>query len=212
MDTFSLARMLVGTWCCLSYSFGGDCVYEKGGDIFVKGEFGKIVTLTSTGRDFDPSITDRVVVFCRRDSNDEFRSSVYAINLPAGSEKLIFSGPVKYRGGRIDDLALPQIDETTQTLFFLARGAVTTAELFRVDLKTNMAAWVASAAYYLLIRSGPHAGDLLVNQREHTASGDISYAWWYYSRAGKRLGFAGTDRLRVNSLVCTQPEQSKDQR
>jgi hypothetical protein len=113
-----------------AYAVGPQCVKE---------ESREAVKLRSSGHDFNPSLGDKVVIFCRRDPEDVFRSSVYSVDLESKTEKLIFAGPVMYQGSRIEDLSAPEIDPTTNTLYLLVNDHVTTGQLFRVDLRTNKA-------------------------------------------------------------------------
>jgi hypothetical protein len=203
MTTYKIATILIVSWSLVTYSVGPPCVYEKGGNIYLKQSSGETVLLTSNGHDYHPSLAGSLVVFYRRDPEDMFRSFVYSVDLESKNEKLLFPGPVIYLGSRIGNLARPEIDPRTQTLYVVGMDSVTTGQLFRVDLRTSTFKWVAHAADFRLVHSGPRAGELLVYQREHRP-GEVYYDWWYYSPAGKRFAFAGPDDSEVEPRECTE--------
>jgi len=209
MNVLKLAIAWFGAMSC---AVDHTAVFEQSGRIMLKRPTGAIVTLTSSGRDSEPFITDdgKMVVFCRRDATDQFRTAVLTIDPKSRMEKVLFEGPVTMRLGAIDYLGSPQIDAQGQTLYLIVRYGVTTGTLAAVDLRTKAVREITDAAAYDLIRSGTYKGNLLVYQRHHTLVG-IPYfydVYQLYDPFGKDLGIAGLDKLddsevRAQGLLMT---------
>lgn len=174
-------------------------VYVDHGNIVLSETSGSVRILTATGRDFDPVLTAEgdAVLFVRSDATNMFRTSIYEFSLMSRTERLLFQGPLYSRGYEISYLGEPAFDRDRRTLYVLGKTGVTAGELYQVDLSTGKDRFIASAASYVLIKSGPHAGEILVYQRKVGLDSSIYYVYWLYSSSGGDLGIAGPDDLDV---------------
>jgi len=187
----------------------GSRVLSRDGRILIEDSSGAVSTLVATGRDFQPWITwdCRDAVFVRAAPEDDFRTSVYIIDVKSAAERLLFKGPVKYLGRENAYLGEPKLDETQHRLFLISEEGVTAGALLTVDLASGAVRYVTdSVGDYDLIRCGPHRGDLLVRKREYALSGEIYYLCWLFSPDGKDLGVAGPGSMDRKPLLdpdCT---------
>jgi hypothetical protein len=210
MDT---CKLVVALLASLSWALGDQRVFTKDGRVLLESPAGEVVTLTTSGRDFDPWITldGKSVLFVRSDPVDSLRTSVCAIDLRSRAERLVFAGPLMYRGHEVPYLGGPEMDANEKTLYVLAKVSVSTGALFAVDLETKSTSYLAEAASYDIIRCGKQAGDLLVYQRKEDLIGAIYYVYWLYSPGGQDLGIAGLDNMDTSALIrgpCMAAQQA----
>jgi len=174
-----------------------DVAYVRDGRIWVSGSDGRATELTAGPRDSQPSISSdgKVVVFCRIDPSDDFRTEIYSVRRSDHSEYRLFSGPVHYRGQEIRYLGWPALDASGHTLFLIARHSVTTGALFSIDLPSGTERYLTDGAEFAVVRSGPNAGKLLVNQR-FTDQRVARYEWWLFTSDGERIRLVTRERLQ----------------
>lgn len=73
------------------------------GRIVLQDASGQRTELTETGHDSDPWLSPggQTVVFLRHQAEDTSRTSVYEIDMPNRTPRLLYSGPAKYEGARV---------------------------------------------------------------------------------------------------------------
>lgn len=179
---------------------------EQGGNIVLRAQTGDIDILTSTGRDFDPSLSfdGSSVVFCRRDNPEVDASAIYSINVKTRAERLLFSGPVLAHGRSISNLGSPQTGPLQDIVYFLANHSVTEGSLMAYSTKDSTIKYIAEAATFMVIRQGSYSGNLLLYQRKRTQVGEplFYYVYWLYAADGHDMGIAGPAKMDISRLKC----------
>jgi hypothetical protein len=202
----NIVWLLATLLCCQASETS---VFERGGRIMLRTTSGKDKGLTDGPSDLDPwlSLDSRLVVFCRAEPGDEFQRTVHSIEIASGVQQTIFSGSLTYDGQPYRYLAAPQIDQQSRTLYVLVQHSVTTGALFSIELDSLRSHYLAEAAEYQIVRSGPQARHLLLNQRRHDGNG-VHYEWSLFSSAGKLVRLVSSERLSADSalrLVGSEP-------
>jgi hypothetical protein len=209
--------ILVG--CALGQIVNGEAskiyVLESRNNIFVRTN-GETRQLTSSHRDFDPSITaDGVrVVFARSTDRalypdgvaDTPPSDIEAINLESKSESVLFSGTIVIGHIPYHEYGFPQIDIAHNDLYL----EVGDRAVFAVNLTDRHTRFVTDAERFSLIPIGPNAGNLIVLQRRWNVDSFIN-EFWVYSPRGMRLRPSSMDEFTSESMQnrTASPFQSK---
>jgi TonB family protein len=193
-----------------------DRVSAEDGRIFVEDPSGRKSAVTQTGLDSDPWLSHdgRTVVFLRRAAEDMFRTSVYEIDLPTRTQKLLYAGPAKYQGRESSYFGSPELDESHDKLFLISKEYATSGALIFVELVNGQATLIADevVGYDVIKCPKKYRGDLVALKRqEEDILGRPYFLYYLYSAAGKELGLAGDgeldadlDFLRAGS--CEEPE------
>jgi hypothetical protein len=191
---------LLGTASCV---LAGPRVFAKDGRILMESSGGKSVSLTTSGRDSDPWLTPDVksVLFVRTDVSDSFRSRVYSVDIDSKRDRVVFDGPLNYKGHQIASLAGPEMDPRGQYLFVMAKTSPLNGALFAVDLNSKASRFIAECVSFHVVQSGPHAGDLLVYLRKQSVVGAAYSVYWLYSAGGNDLGIAGPDGMDTSAVT-----------
>ena len=199
-----LGRLLLVQFCAAACAGDSPRVFESGGRILLQSPDAKTQELTASGRDFDPSITcdGLKVLFVRSDRDDPFKTSVYQVDVPTRTEKLVFAGPITLNKIRVHYLTSPELDEERGDLYVIAQTSVNTGTLCAVNLKTLSVRVIGDTATYQILRKGEYSGKLLLFQRKIAIDGSKYHVNWLYSKAGADLGIAGPETMDSSSLNC----------
>jgi TonB family protein len=182
-------------------------VSETNGVISIKSPSGVTRTISSHGRDSQPSLTadGKTVLYVRSSPDDLFDTAIYEISLGSTQERLVFQGPVTIHGRKVNYFGWPQLDKERNILCAVARHSVTSGTLFAADLKKGLVSELTDVVGFDLIRYGQYRGDLLALQRFETmfqAPATYFNLYVLLSPEGKQLAIAGTDRLDITDIRC----------
>ena len=202
--------------CALCRGIAADRVSSEDGRIVLENSSGQKTTLTQTGFDSDPWLSPdgRIVVFLRGSAEDMFRNSVYEIDLPARTPKLLYAGQAKYQGREGSYFGSPELNETRDKLFLISKESVTSGALISIQLASGQAIWISDqvVGYDVIECPKKYRGDLIALKRhEEDIFGHPFFLYWLYSAAGRELGLAGDGELDgdldfIRDGSCEEPE------
>jgi hypothetical protein len=191
-------------------------VFESKNNIFMRTN-GETIQLTSSHRDFDPSITSDGlrVVFARSTDIALYpggvantpTSDIAVINLESKKASVLFSGAIAVDHIRLHEYATPEIDIAHNELYL----EVGDRALFAVNLTDGHTRFVADAKKFCLMTTGPNVGKLIVCQRRWSVDSFI-YEFWVYNRRGVRLRPSSMDEFEsewTQNVQAAFPSHSK---
>jgi len=184
----------------VSSGVAADRVSAEDGRIVLENSSGQKTELTQGGFDSEPWISPdgRTVVFIRRSAEDQFQTSVYEIDLPARTLKVLFAGPAKYQGHERAYFGRPEFNESHDTLFLLGKEYATSGSLISMQLATGQTTFISDevVGYDVMQCPKKNRGDLIALKRHEQDIVDRPFFLYYlYSSAGQELGLAGGGEL-----------------
>ena len=199
-------RWLVPLGCCLTFVPGfAQTVTTKAGNICVSVRSSQVCRqLTNAGIDRDPSLSpdNSLVVFVRNTpgrmvarptGNEADETELWTIGADGREPHLVLrGGSAKGSNGvPIAAFSSPQFAPDGTHIYFLSMSAVVTDAVLVLDLKTHEVHEVCAGNSLVLVRNGPYAGDLIVEQHRYFLGGG-SYDWVYViAPDGREIGPLG---------------------
>jgi len=190
-------------------------VISKAGNIVLEDSSGDITPLTHTGDDFEPWLTrdGRTVVFIRQ-SPENFRTSVYTIDVRTRTVSLLYAGPARYAGRESWYFSGPELNESHETLFLVSDEYATEGALIGVQLANGKVTLISDhvVGYDVINCPASYRGDLLALKRhEEDILGRPYFLYYLYSATGLELGLAGEGELDteldfIRGGRCKEPE------
>jgi hypothetical protein len=199
----------------------GQSVSESQGSIYLTEPGGLQRRLTSSGQDFDASLSPdgRTVAFARKtpgspcplESDCLPATTLWTVNLSERplEPRLVFSGPVRGATGEAIEpmfthLFSPQLSPNGRYLYFLVNYSTTSNAIYRFDLKTKKAEFISTGNGYRIVASGHCQGFLIASIRKSTLSLRIFYWYWLLTPEGKEVGLIGPDDADADSFQDAQ--------
>jgi len=193
-----------------------DRVSAQDGRIVLEDSSGQKTALTQVGLDSEPWLSPdgRTVVFIRRSAENQFLTSVYEIDLPTRTVKLLFAGPAKYQGRERAHFGRPELNESHDKLFLLGSEYATSGSLISIQLASGQTTFISDevVGYDVIQCPKKYRGDLIALKRhEQNILGRPFFLYYLYSAAGQQLGLAGSGELggeldAFRDGSCEEPE------
>jgi hypothetical protein len=203
-----LSKVLILSLAVLRPALAEWMVVDQNGRIVLQDALANVEQLTDTGRDFGGRIScdQRTVVFVRSSPEDPFNTSIHAIDISSREDTVLLDEPIAYLDGRTHYLTQPQLGPDGRVLYVLAQYGMSTGGVLAIDVDTKTVTHIADAAAFILIRSGEHAGEFLIDERKVSITGRIYYVYKLYSADGNDLGLAGPGDMDISSFGCNRPD------
>jgi sugar lactone lactonase YvrE len=191
--------------------------FERDGAICVSNAAGKVVTLTTSGKNRSPkrSPDGRCVVFIRKSANQAYLSAgeeadyrgddrladqLWSIDTQSGKEKRLVEDRTPAVSDATKDLhrMIAHIADDSlcfspdgKLLYFISSAWVTSGALHVVTLDTGRERFLAAANSVEVVASGTYGGHLIVRQHRYFLSAG-SYDWyWLFDPKGREIGPVG---------------------
>ncbi len=217
MKTAWKVPLLVLMLALPAWARGARVVEEKGQLVLVEASGAKR-TLTSSGKDSQPSLSPdgKAVVFVRRGSavlesaaGEVEANELWWMELAGGKpQRLVRSAgneePKKFLGG----LQSPQFSADGKSVFFLSAAWATSSAVHKVDVATSKEQFVAPGNSLEVVTRGEHRGRLIVQMHKYFLGGG-SYDWyWLLEPDGREVGPIGEDVAGFRELHLSEEPPS----
>ena len=190
-------------------------VFEKAGNIFLRRADGQTEQLTSSGKDFDPSLSrdGKLVVFIRSTPDrpievfglDAHANEIWIVDIEGKHPQLILGGgklvPPAFREGYpVAPIATPQFSLDGRDIYFVSAGGATDAPILKVNVATHQVTEIAWGHTVKVLREGASQGCLVVDKHKYFVEGG-SYDWyWLLSPNGEEIGPIGDEGQQVEQF------------
>ncbi len=193
---------------------------EEGGNVILLDPDGFRRQVTSSGRDYDPSLSpDRSrIIFAHRvrgslDNPDTLVSELWIAEATSGwRPHIVFRTPVKIEGQSFSAFFSPQLSPDNRYAYFLIPFASVTEGVVRLDLPSGKTAFVVAAMRFWVVPGGQYSGDLIAQVRKAKVGAGYYYWFYLFSPDGKELGLIGPDEKAVEDFLAQQKGARASQR
>jgi len=180
-------------------------VVERDGNIYSIDKSGKESPLTSSGLDFEPSLStdQKWVTFVRE--NPKIMLSPHVADCPDGVECLSPAREIRvmasdgshdprlvvsrenFKNGILENFMKPTFSNDNSEIYFLAPCRVTEHAIYAVDVQDSSVRFVTGGSSLDIVRSGFWAGHIIVQKHKYFLGGG-SYDWnWLVSPEGRTV-------------------------
>ncbi len=195
------------------------------GNICIKDTAGKIVQLTSSGKDRAPKLSPdgQCVAFIRKSKNRAYlpvvdenargdkglADQIWVVDTRTGKERLLVEDRMPGNGDITEELqrtiSLIHDDSLwfspdSERLYFISDAWVTSGALHVVDVRSGQERFVVGANSVEVVMSGKYVGDLIVSQHRYFL-GNGSFNWyWLMDPEGREIGPIGENDDQVKAF------------
>ena len=178
-------------------------VAEKGRIVLVEAS-GKRRTLTTSGKDSEPSLSrdGKSIVFVRQGSGprlsagagDVEANEIWWVDSEGKQPRLLVRSAAHEDLKRfLGQLQAPQFSPDGKSVFFLSAAWATSDAVHTVDVASGKVRFVAPGNSLEVLQHGEHQGKLIVQQHRYFLGGG-SYDWyWLLEPDGREVGPIGED-------------------
>ncbi len=204
--------------------------FAKQGNIFLKNAAGKVVQLTTSGKDRSPTRSPdrRNVAFIRKSAKEAYLSfgrapeyqgddlladQIWLVDTKTGKEKMLVEDrPPGVKGNVTRELerTIAAIEDDSlcfspdgAELYFISSAWVTSGALHVVNLRTSRTRFITAALSVEVVPSGKYAGNLIVQQHRHFLCTGTYNWWWLMTPKGREIGPIGESAEQVKNFKKT---------
>jgi dipeptidyl aminopeptidase/acylaminoacyl peptidase len=182
-------------------------VFVKDGNVFLKNRSGQTKQLTTSGRDYQPSLSPdrRRIAFVRRTPGktvpaslgDTEATELWLVDCDGEHLELLVSG----REGddpktTLADFSSPQFSPDGRRIYFLSAGWVTSGAVHLVYIQSRRESFVSPANTLDVIQKGKYRGYLIVQEHKYFVGAKVgSYDdYWLLTPTGAEIRHLGGER------------------
>ena len=173
-------------------------VYQQKGNIHLKNSEGVEIQATSSGLDFDPSLSPdgKWIVFIRdtpdKILDDYHETELLLINTDSMNEIILVKGGISNDPNNyIVGMKIPQFLSDSQRVVFYSSCAPVRGNINLVDIRTGVVQYICDGNSVEAILSGKYRDQLIVLKHGYFLAGGTFNWYWLIALDGKEIGPIG---------------------